>query len=278
MDEFFSNADPAILRILGTLAGLLPLAGLVSAFILTRHHRNNPSDRQSLDAQLADRSWSTMQMGIVLAAFFLFQFITVPLSALFHDHRDSLLQLISTLVIYGGTLGAVVLINRNQDGTWESAFGVGRRQRRTLLLAPMLYLTFFPILLITSWAYHLLLEQVFGLELDIQEAAKLILQESSWTKLLFILLAVVGAPLYEEILFRGLLFPYIAQRAGTAPAILLVSLLFALLHFHLASFVPLGLLSAVLCFTYWRTGSLWPGIGMHAIFNAVSILLLSMAG
>jgi len=217
-------------------------------------------------------------MGSVLATFLLIQFITAPLLPLFDEHQKPLLQLISTLIIYGGTLGAIVLINRMRGGTWASAYGMGHQQQRTLVLAPVLYLTFIPVFLVISGAYHLLLEQIFGLELEMQDAAKLILQESSWMKLAFILLAVAGAPLYEEILFRGLLFPFLAQRTGTPVAILLVSLLFALLHFHLASFVPLGLLSAVLCLVYWRTGSLWPCIGLHAIFNAVSILVLSITG
>ena len=85
-------------------------------------------------------------------------------------------------------------------------------------------------------------------------------------------------PLYEEVLFRGVLFPYLTKRAGLAGGTLLVSALFALLHFHLPSMAPLFLLSIALCLAYWRTGSLWVNIGIHAIFNATSILALNIVG
>ena len=50
------------------------------------------------------------------------------------------------------------------------------------------------------------------------------------------------------------------------------------MHFHLPSFAALFLLSGALCLAYWRTGSLWVSIGMHTIFNAVSILALNIIG
>ena len=94
-------------------------------------------------------------------------------------------------------------------------------------------------------------------------------------RLAYILVAVFGAPVYEELIFRGILFPYLAKRAGLAGGVVATSLVFALVHLHLPSMVPLGLLSAALCLAYWRTGSLWPSIGMHMLFNAVSILAIS---
>ncbi len=71
---------------------------------------------------------------------------------------------------------------------------------------------------------------------------------------------------------------YFVKRAGMSVAVIVVSVLFALMHFHLPSFVPLFMLSAILCLTYWRTSSLWTSIGVHMIFNAVSILALNIAG
>ena len=81
--------------------------------------------------------------------------------------------------------------------------------------------------------------------------------------------AVVFAPVVEEILCRGFLFLGLRKRLGTAPALLLSSLLFALLHvqydlFGLLSVFLFGVICALLA---WRTNSILPGIILHAIYN-----------
>jgi len=91
-------------------------------------------------------------------------------------------------------------------------------------------------------------------------------------------IAIVGAPVFEEIVFRGILFPWLARRTGFWPGVVVVSALFAALHLHLPSLLPLFLLSAMFCVAYARTRSLWVPIGMHALFNAVSVLLLTLMG
>lgn len=79
-------------------------------------------------------------------------------------------------------------------------------------------------------------------------------------------------------MFRGILFPFLVQRVGLKWGIVAVSALFAVIHLHVPSMLALFLLSAGLCVAYWRTGSLWVSIGMHAIFNGVTILLLKLVG
>ena len=129
-----------------------------------------------------------------------------------------------------------------------------------------------------SNAWHLLLQHITGLEIVLQDVAQAVTQEPSWLRTLYILTAVFAAPLFEEVLFRGMIFPYLVKYTGLAKGTLLVSVSFAVMHFHPPSFVPLVLLSAVLCLAYWRTGSLWVSIGMHAIHNAVTILALHNGG
>jgi len=87
-----------------------------------------------------------------------------------------------------------------------------------------------------------------------------------------ILMAVVVAPVAEEIIFRGYFYGVIRRYGGRIPAILISSLLFAAIHLHLPSFPGLFLLAVILCFLYERTGSLWGNITMHAAFNTSSIV------
>jgi membrane protease YdiL (CAAX protease family) len=86
-----------------------------------------------------------------------------------------------------------------------------------------------------------------------------------------VLLVVIGAPLSEELLFRGYLFSALAQsRLGLIGGGLLSNVGWTVLHVGYSS--P-GLLSVyctglVLTWLLWRTGSIWVPITAHAVNNA----------
>ena len=87
-------------------------------------------------------------------------------------------------------------------------------------------------------------------------------------------MAVVVAPVAEEVVFRGYLYGVLRRYGGRIPAILVSSLLFAAIHVHLPSLLGLGVLAVILCLLYERTGSLWSTIAMHAAFNASTLVML----
>lgn len=88
---------------------------------------------------------------------------------------------------------------------------------------------------------------------------------------LVVLMAVVIAPLAEEILFRGYLFRVAEQYAGTWPAMATTSLLFAAVHVHLPAFGGLVILAMALNILYRASGSLWAPIAAHSLFNALTL-------
>jgi membrane protease YdiL (CAAX protease family) len=83
--------------------------------------------------------------------------------------------------------------------------------------------------------------------------------------------AVVVAPICEEILFRGSLYPVLARVLGRGPSALLVSIVFALVHDTYSDAPSLAVLA--LCFTigYEFTGTLLVPIFMHAAFNGLNL-------
>ena len=238
----------------------------------------SPTGREALTGRISDRAWDTFHLGIVLGALLLLYALASGVGQFFHEEQIPLVQLATTLLIYAVVVALVTLVNHRSGSSWAGGFGMGIRQLKKLSLSPLLYLATLPFLLLAAKAWHLLLQYGFGVKIELQEVAQIFTQELSWLQILYVLMAVFVAPFFEELMFRGLMFPYLAKRAGLAGGTAVVSLLFAGMPFHLPSFVPLFLLSAVLCLAYWRTGSLWVGIGMHAIFNAVSILALNLAG
>jgi membrane protease YdiL (CAAX protease family)/GNAT superfamily N-acetyltransferase len=83
------------------------------------------------------------------------------------------------------------------------------------------------------------------------------------------LVAVVVAPVLEEVFFRGILFQRWARRWGTRNAVLASSALFAICHFELLGHF---LFAVVMCALYLRTRSLWAPIVTHALNNFLATI------
>lgn len=86
--------------------------------------------------------------------------------------------------------------------------------------------------------------------------------------------AVVAAPLTEELLFRGLLYGVCKRFTDSWFAALVTSLLFASVHLHIGSFLPLFALALILVAVYEITGSLLVPILMHALFNGLMLVAM----
>jgi len=92
-----------------------------------------------------------------------------------------------------------------------------------------------------------------------------------------LLLAVLVAPVCEEVLFRGFVFSGFLHSMPLAWAVILSALIFAMAHNDPASFPVLFCIGILLALLRWRTRSLWPGILLHLLNNAwsaISIILI----
>jgi membrane protease YdiL (CAAX protease family) len=95
---------------------------------------------------------------------------------------------------------------------------------------------------------------------------------------LLTLLAVVLAPLFEELFFRGFLFRGLARSWGWPIGAVVSGAVFGAVHQQLTVFVPLFALGVALAWVYQRTGSLWTAITLHAVFNGLSVVAWVVAG
>ena len=124
------------------------------------------------------------------------------------------------------------------------------------------------------------LEESLGIE-SMQEAVK-VFQEVK-DPVVITLMAVTAAfvaPLAEEVVFRGYLYPAAKRFCGPAAGMIFSSLVFAAAHGHVVALVPLFVLAVVLCLLYELTGSIWACMSVHFLFNAatVGIQLLVRSG
>lgn len=83
------------------------------------------------------------------------------------------------------------------------------------------------------------------------------------------------APIFEEILFRGILLRGMLQY-GISPitAIVVSSLLFGIAHLNPWQFLGAGLLGAIFGFIYYRTRALWICMLLHALNNTISFIMM----
>lgn len=85
------------------------------------------------------------------------------------------------------------------------------------------------------------------------------------------LAAGVIAPVVEELFFRGFLFAGLHDRFGFRWATLFSATFFAMAHFTPGALVPIFFLGVFFCLLYSGSGSLWPGILMHAVMNSLAV-------
>ncbi len=97
-------------------------------------------------------------------------------------------------------------------------------------------------------------------------------------RIIAFLTLVVIAPIAEEIIFRGWLYGKIREKWGIIPSILVVSFLFALIHFQWNVGVNVFCLSIVLCGLREITGTIYAGILTHMIKNGVAFYLVYVLG
>jgi membrane protease YdiL (CAAX protease family) len=82
--------------------------------------------------------------------------------------------------------------------------------------------------------------------------------------------SIVG-PVAEELTFRGLGF-YLLQRYGQTAAILVLGVMFGLWHGLVEALPVLIIFGLSLAYLRSRTNSIYPGMILHAAFNAVALI------
>ena len=124
------------------------------------------------------------------------------------------------------------------------------------------------------WLIYAPFQQFF--DFDVSEAAREITDRAATgSDIAFLALGVViGAPIFEEIFFRGLVLQAFERKWGAVAGVLASSALFGAVHLQLLQFPALmafGVIAAVLVRRYQRLG---PAIWAHIGFNLVAVITL----
>lgn len=110
-----------------------------------------------------------------------------------------------------------------------------------------------------------------------------LIESSIYTRVATAFLAFATAPLVEEVIYRGVIYPAIEKVMGMGFAIAVVSMLFAGVHVwqyrtNIAVIVVITLLSIILTVARAVTGKLLPSFIIHLVFNGVQSVLIVLSG
>jgi len=185
---------------------------------------------------------------------------------------------LATLVVAAAILVLAAVVMRSHGrNLWRGLGFSSRRLWRHIGIGVVAYFAF-------TWALLPVLEtairfvfEVFGWEMVEHEALTQYRETTSVFGRVALIVAIgLTAPFFEEVIFRGVLFQAIKRYAGSAVGIVVSALVFSLLHpgaFVIVNIFFLGLLFGYL---FDLTGSIVPGIVLHFLFNATTMLFLML--
>ena len=140
------------------------------------------------------------------------------------------------------------------------------------------YLLIFPMMLGMMFIAEFITSQIpitgpfFG---EYYEFFSRLMEQMTKDKATMIVLAVIMAPIFEEIVFRGIIQKGLINKGmNPATAIIISSVVFGLVHGNPWQFVGAVLLGCVLGFVYHKTKSLLLPILLHAFNNLCSSILI----
>jgi membrane protease YdiL (CAAX protease family) len=195
------------------------------------------------------------------------------------DLRQFLQTIIMVAFFEGAALIWIAVFLKQSNISWRAAFGLRPPSRAGAVAAGLAVgIMIQPV----TWLLQMISQGVMqwlGLN-PVAQAAVEELQKPALSvteRILFAIFTILLAPVAEEALFRGILYPTIKQAGHPRWALWGTSVAFGIMHFNLATLAPLVLLAVVLTFLYEASDSLLAPIAAHSMFNAVNYFYLVFA-
>ncbi len=267
----------------GAAVGLFALGLLCDIYLLIRLilSQRRPESASPFTFKITSKPWGILEIAVggaaMCAIFACGSLIYTLVTSRYGEHStiSTSVALSSDIILKSFFLAGFALFVRRRQIDWREAFGLCAVSRaRLLATGVVLYLAAVPPLAYAFAIYNRLSAR-FHWDTSPQPIVSILVEtDSTFLILLTVALAVIVAPVFEEFFFRGFAYPALKYRMGIWPAIAIVSALFATVHFHLPSIVPLFVLAVALVLAYEWTGSILVPVTMHAVFNLTNLGLL----
>jgi membrane protease YdiL (CAAX protease family) len=236
---------------------------------------------------VSEKSWSInavalLFLGVIVTmchGMFLAGFLEKMKLGLARDQLEFLQMIVLIAFFQGAALIWIAVFLRYSNVSWRAAFGLRPPSRLKAVAAGLTVgVVVLPVMLflqlVSQWVMELL-----KLNPVSQDAVKELQSGalSAPETVLFGVFAILLAPIAEEALFRGILYPTIKQAGHPRWALWVTSVVFAIMHVNMAAFVPLVFLALLLVYLYESTDSLLTPIATHSMFNAANFFYVIFA-
>ena len=255
----------------GAVVFIIGAATLDLFFLFRYSHRDSHPEFPGI-AQLKTRNLTLRVVFVTLITALMF---TVP-GQVGHssiEHTPALSGMILGSFVYAlAALLLVLFAMFNGKTSFAGLFLSPRTSLRTAVWKGVLYgiAAIPPTMLITAVTNNLIVRA--GYTSESQPVIKWMTSPdtSMAARIAIFMSAVVVAPLAEEIIFRGILFPAVLKNKSWVFSAMVTGCIFSLIHFHPPSFLSIFVLSLFFCGGYSVTGSLITPIVMHMVFNGTA--------
>ena len=270
----------------GIISMIIITTGIVADCLIYSAHKKKKTDWQEHFQQLRNRPWEYFDgiyIMLVLATLFAALILSTQImdrcSIVLSQTSERIMILAETIIMHIITIAAIENLRRKNHCTYQDCFSTtGISLLKTLKQSLIFYLAIMPPVILAAMiavsvlqSLHIPMESQKILEEFVNPNAPFLLRTA------LVMLAVAAAPLMEEVLFRGFALPIAVKYTSPAFAITAVSLIFAMIHFNLQAIAPLFVLAVGLSLSYIYTRNIIVPIIIHAIFNTVSLILLTLA-
>ena len=127
---------------------------------------------------------------------------------------------------------------------------------------------------VVNWPLHKIWPDTFNSDEVTRRATDLVDNATGIWLVVLALVVVVGAPIVEEVVYRGTLQPTLVSAWGTRIGIAVVAVVFAAIHQSGVEFPGLLAVALVFGIARHRTGRLGLSIVTHMAFNATALVLV----
>ena len=217
--------------------------------------------------------------GFVVIGEVVFPALIIPITDLLFNNLNSPLK--DSLRVFIGycsmTIAPLLIIRYQLSGLVSSTIEGGWLQWKIKPIKDGIFksiggwLMIMPLVLLVGW----LMNEIIGDQGGSNPLLDLVLNSDELVPLLLLLITtVILAPVFEELVFRGVLLPVLVSKVGKLSGVLLSALIFALAHLSVGELPPLFVLGIGLGLMRLSSGRLFPCALMHSLWNGVTFASL----
>jgi membrane protease YdiL (CAAX protease family) len=179
------------------------------------------------------------------------------------------------LAVQSGMIGSILIVAFTNFHGGFKEFGLDfKTLPNDIKWAGVNYVAVTPVILCCVWIVVCAGKLVYGSDYQLpkNQSLEMLSQIPMFLKIIVIFSAALVVPIFEELLFRGLIQSTIRTYLHSPwLAIIFSSMIFVVLHGNKSHWLALMALSICIGYAYEKSGSILRSICIHVIFNSVSI-------